>query len=181
MLVFGIVFFGTLSQFKKTVPRNASASNSPVDILLNEFKEDETAHQLDAISHLSEMNDPRIVPAMADLLARTDSEQVTESIAEALTKLKDLRAIPSLKSALAKDYDPFLKLTIARALVELGDKSGYQVLIDILKNDEAGFARAQAIEIIKGKAGQDFGYNPEKTVAENAKAIELLERWEKKQ
>lgn len=179
MVLSGIIFFGTLSQFKKTIPPDASASSSPVDILLHELKEDEVAHQLDAISHLGEMSDPRIVPGLTDLLARTKSEQVTESIAEALTKLKDSRAVPSLKTALQKDYDPFLKLTLAKALVELKDKSGYAALIDILKNDDAGFARAQAIQVIKEKAGQDFGYNPEKSVAENKDAIDRLERWQK--
>ncbi|MBI4473369.1 MAG: metal ABC transporter permease [Acidobacteria bacterium] len=177
MVLFGIVFFGTLSQFKKGLSEDTSAASSPIEILLNELKEGETAHQLDAISHLSEMKDPRIVPALLDLLVRTDSEQVTESIAESLATLKDSRAVPGLKSALQKDYDPFLKLTIAKALVELKDKSGYTALIEILKNDEAGFARAQAIEVIQQKSGQDFGYNAEKTVGENKDAIARLERW----
>jgi hypothetical protein len=48
-----------------------------------------------------------------------------------------------------------------------------------LKDDQAGFARAQALELIKAKAGQDFGYDPEKSVAENGAAIEKIEKWRK--
>lgn len=179
MILFGIVFFGTLSHFRKTAPQAASAGASASDLLLEELKHDDTASQLDAVSHLGDMNDPRIVPALTELLSRTDNEQVVEAIAEALMKRKDARAIPGIKAALKKDYDPFLKLTLAKALVELKDKAGYDALIDILKNDEAGFARAQAAEVIKQKAGQDFGYNPEKTVAENKDAIDRVERWQK--
>jgi HEAT repeat protein len=151
------------------------------DLLIGELKEDEITGQLDAISHLGDMNDPRIVPALTDLLSRSGNEQVVEAIAEAFIKLKDSRAIPALKSALKKNYDPFLKLTIAKSLVELKDKSGYDALIDILKSNDAGFARVQAIEVIKQKSGQEFGYNPEKTVTENAGAIERLERWQKQE
>lgn len=177
MILFGVLFFGTLSQFRKTAPQGASAGVPVADLLLGELKHDETASQLDAISHLGGVNDPRIVSALTELLSRSNNEQVVEAIAEALMKRNDSHAIPGLKAALKKNYDPFLKLTIAKALIELKDKSGYEALIQILKNDEAGFARAQAIEVVKAKAGRDFGYNPEKSVSENAAAIDGLERW----
>ena len=95
-----------------------------------------------------------------------------------MTKLQDSRAIPALKTALNKDYDPFLKLTLARALVEMKDRAGYAGLIAILKNDEAGFARNQAIELIKSSAGSDFGYDADKDVAGNKEALLRLEKWE---
>ena len=177
MVVFGIVFFEGLSYFKKAVPQAASANASDTDILLNELKEDEAAHQLAAIPLLAEMTDPRIVPALSELLARTPSEQVVESVAEVLGVKKDVGAAPALKAALAKDYDPFLKLTLAKALVDLNDRAGDAALIEILKSDDAGLARSQALDLIKGRAGQDFGYNPEKSVAENKAAIDKAEQW----
>lgn len=178
-LVVGIAFFTTLDYFKKTVPQQSAAATSPIDLLMNELKSDDTAGQLDAVSHLGDMDDPRIVPALTELLIKADSEQVVEAIAEALTKKKDSRAAPALKTALKKDYDPFLKLSLARALVELKDTAGFDALISILKNEDAGFARSQALDIIRGKAGQDFGYNPERSVAENRAALERLDRWRK--
>jgi zinc/manganese transport system permease protein len=177
MVLFGVVFFGTLSHFRKADALQASAGASPEDLLLAELQNDNTASQLDAISHLGDMNDPRIVPALADVLSRSTNEQVVEAISEALTKRKDSRAIPGLKSALTKDYDPFLRLTIAKALVELNDPAGYTTLIEILENDDAGFARAQALEILENKAGETFGYDPEKPVAVNGAAIERMKKW----
>lgn len=180
MILFGVLFFGTLSHFRKAETSQASAGLSAADLLLSELQHDDTAGQLDAISHLGDMNDPRIVPALTEVLSRSSNEQVVEAISEALTKRKDSRALPGLKTALKKDYDPFLKLTIAKALIELNDPAGYGALIEILENNEAGFARAQAIEILKAKAGQDFGYNPEKTVAENKDAVQRIKQWEKR-
>jgi zinc/manganese transport system permease protein len=177
MVLFGVVFFGTLSHFRKAEPRQASAGASAADLLLGELRNDNTASQLDAISHLGNMDDPRIVPALGEVLSRSDNEQVIEAVSEALTKRKDSRAIPGLKSALKRDYDPFLKLTIARALMELNDPTGYDALLQILENDEAGFARAQALEILEAKAGQKFGYDPEKPVAANRAAIDQMKKW----
>ncbi len=177
MVLFGVLFFGALSYFRKSATQEASAGVPVADLLLRELQHDETASQLDAISHLGDVNDPRIVPALTEVLSRSGSEQVVETIAGALMKRKDSRAIPGLKAALKKNYDPFLKLTIATALIELKDQSGYETIIQILKNDDAGFARAQAIEVLKTKAGRDFGYSPEKTAAENAAAIDRLQGW----
>ncbi len=178
MVLIGVAFFGALGHFRKVDNvSNAATGRSPADVLLEELKHDETASQLDAVNHLSEMNDPRIIPALSDLLAHSQSEQVVESIAEAMEQKKDPKAAPALKAALSRDYDPFLKLTLAKALVALNDRAGYTTLIAILKNDEAGFARSQAIEIIKAKAKTDFGYNAEKTAAENKGAIDRAENW----
>ncbi len=179
MIVFGALFFATLSHFRKAGPPQAESGVSIADRLLDELNHDEINGQLDAISHLGDMNDSRIVPALSALLSRSSNEQVVEAIAEAFMKKKDTKAAPALKAALQKNYDPFLKLTIAKALIQLNDKSGYETLIQILRNDEAGFARAQALELIKAKAGRDFGYNPEKTAAENSASIDQIEKWKK--
>jgi zinc/manganese transport system permease protein len=177
LLAIGIVFFGGLSTFRKSADAEATAAPSPVDRLLEELNHDEAANQLDAISHLSEMNDPRIVPALASLLAKTQSDQVVENIAETLAKKKDPQAAPALRAALQKDYDPFLKLSVATALVEVKDKAGFAALLDILKSDEPVLLRSQALDTLKAKAGQDFGYNPEKTAAENKASLDKAARW----
>jgi hypothetical protein len=65
-------------------------------------------------------------------------------------------------------------------LIELNDIAGYDALIEILEDEDAGFARAQASELINAKAGQNFGYNPEKTVTENKEALERIKRWHKR-
>jgi HEAT repeat protein len=173
---FGFLFIAGLSYFKK--PEAASAeSKSPVDILLKELDEDEEAHQLDAVAHLGEMQDARIVPALSKLLQGTKSEQVVESTAEALGKQKDPRAIPALQSAANGNYDDFLKFTIAKAQLSVGDKQGFVTLIKILKNDDAGFARQQARELLKSESGQNFGYDGQKTGAQNSGALKKIDDW----
>ena len=177
LLAIGIVFFGTLSMFRKGVATETLSGSAAVDRLLEELKHDEAANQLDAISHLSQMEDKRIVPALADLLSKAKSDQVVETIAETLGRKNDPQAAPALRAALKKDYDPFLKLTLAGALTKLKDKAGYDALFEILKGDQPVLLRSQALELIREESGKDFGYNPEKSGAENQSALDQVARW----
>ena len=177
LLAIGIVFFGTLSMFRKGVATETLSGSAAVDRLLEELKHDEAANQLDAISHLSQMEDNRIVPALAELLSKAKSDQVVETIAETLGRKNDPQAAPALRAALKKDYDPFLKLTLAGALTKLKDKAGYDALLEILKGDQPVLLRSQALELIREESGKDFGYNPEKSGAENQSALDQVARW----
>ena len=181
MVLFGVLFISGLAYFKKTVPASSTPKGGPVDLLLNALAEDDEAHQLDAGRHLGDMHDPRIVPALTNLLMRTKSEQVVEATVEALSKQQDPRAIPALRHAAQGKFDPFLKLSIARAQMTLGDKEGFATLIEILKNEEAAFARQQALELFQTQSGRKFGYDPEQSVAANAAAIERIEEWYRKE
>jgi zinc/manganese transport system permease protein len=177
MVLFGAAFVGGLAHFKKHAPDAAAPRLAPLDLLLNEVNQDEEAHQLDGVAHLGDMHDARIVPALTNLLGRTKSERVVEATVEALSKQKDPRAIPALRHAAEGNYDPFLKLSIARGQLATGDREGYGTLIKVLQNDEAGFARNQAIELLESKSARQFGYNPERSASENAAALRRIEEW----
>ena len=175
--LFALLFVSGLAYFRKADAPSAGPSLAPVDLLLGELKAGEEAHQLDAVTHLAEMRDPKIVPALSDLLSRSRSEQVVESTVEALRKQKDPRAAPALRQAARGSYDDFLKLSIAKAQLELGDRDGFATLIRILKNDESLFARKQANDLLEAQSGRKFGYEPEKTAAENRAALQKIEEW----
>ena len=177
MVLFSGLFFSGLSYFKKTDSSVGASKLAPIDLLLNEIKPGEEVHQLDAVTHLAEMHDPRIVPALTDLLSRAPSEQVVEVTVEALRKQQDPRAIPALKRAAQGSYDDFLKLSIAKAQLALGDRDGFATLNTILKNHAAGFARQQANELLESQSGRQFGYQPEKTVVQNSAALQKIDEW----
>lgn len=177
LLAIGVVFFGTLSSFRKGAAAENSSGVSVVDRLLEELSHDEPASQLDAISHLVGVEDKRIVPALAGLLEKTQSDQVVEAVAKALGQTNDPQAAPALRAALLKDHDPFLKLTLAEALVKLKDNAGYNALLEMLKGDDPVLLRSEALELMKKESGQDFGYNPEKTGGENRAALEKATAW----
>ena len=177
IVLFSILFFSGLSYFKKTDSSAVASKLAPMDLLLNEVKTGEEAHQLDAIGRLTEMHDPRIVPALAELLSRTQSEQVVEATVEALRKQQDPRAVPALQLAARGNYDDFLKLSIAKAQLALGDREGFATLIKILKNDESVFARQQANETLEKQSERKFGYQPEKSVAQNEVALQKIDEW----
>ena len=176
MLVSAVLFFSTLSEFRKVVAQQPDG-HSQVDILLDALVNGDISGRLDAISLLVDVDDPRVVPALAGLLGETSSEQVVEAIARVFSERGDPRAAPALWKAVERDYDPFLDLSIAEALVACGDNAGYRVVLEILRDQEAGFARAQAIELIAGAAGDDFGYQSELGVDQNRSALEAINAW----
>ena len=177
MMLFSLLFFSGLSYFKKPDSPPVAAKLAPMDLLLNEIKSGEEAHQLDTIGRLAEIHDPRIVPALTDLLSRTQSEQVVEATVEALIKQKDARAVPTLRLAAQGDYDDFLKLSIAKAQLALGDREGFSTLIKILKNEESVLARQQANTLLERQSEHKFGYQPEKSVAQNEAALQKIDAW----
>jgi len=180
LTLFGVLFLSGLAYFKKTVPASTASKMGPVDLLLNSMGKEDEAVQLDAAKHLGDMHDPGIVPALTNLLMRTKSEQVVEATVEALSKQQDPRALPALRHAAEGHFDPFLKLSIANAQFALGDREGFTTLIAILKNEEAAFARQQAIQLLEARSGRKFGYNAEVPVAQNAAALQRIEEWWKR-
>ncbi|TMA09434.1 MAG: hypothetical protein E6J89_12965 [Deltaproteobacteria bacterium] len=178
---FAILFFFALSYFKKTGPSVLASKAAPVDMLLEEVKRGEEVHQLDAVTHLAEMRDPNIVPALTDLLSRTRSQQVVEATVEALRKQKDPRAVPFLRRAAQEEHDDFLKLSIAKAQLALGDPQGFATLIQVLKSDGASLARQEASELLEKQSGSRFGYQIDKTVTENKPALQKIDGWWKRE
>jgi zinc/manganese transport system permease protein len=176
LVLAGAMFFWGLSWFRKA-PAAMTERRTPVELLLQELKEPEEAHQLDGIKHLGDLHDPRIVPALAELLAKTSSEQVVEAVVEALGKQKDSRAIPALRHASQQEFDDFLKVSIARSQLTVGDPGGLDTLIDVLRDPEAAFARRQALELLEQSASMKFGYDPDQPVARNQHALRRIEEW----
>ena len=178
MTLFALVFVTGLSHLRKA-DTTLATKLAPVDLLLNQLRQDEEAQQLDGVSHLGDMHEPRIVPALAELLSRTHSEQVVEAVVQALGKQRDPRAIPALRQAAQGKYDDFLKLSIARAQLASGDPQGFASLIAILKDEEGGYARQQANELLEKKSGRKFGYNPSLLPSQNRSALQKIDQWRK--
>ncbi len=177
LLLCSFIFFAGLSAFRKSAPAVTTPKVASIDHLLEELKEGETVHQLDAIAHLKEMRDPKIAPALADLLARNPSEQIVEAAVEVLKKQSDPGAVPVLRQAARGNYDDFLKLTIAQAQLALGDREGFTTLVAILKSDGVGLARQQASELLEKLAGKKFGYQAEKDTQQNGAALARIAAW----
>jgi hypothetical protein len=70
-----VLFFLWADPFKKTAPVASAVKMAPIDMLLEEVKRGEEVHQLDAVTHLGDLRDPNIVPALTDLLSRTRSSK----------------------------------------------------------------------------------------------------------
>ena len=177
LLLFSFIFFSGLSVFRKPTPAAVLQKAASIDHLLDELKEGEAVHQLDALAHLKKMHDPKITPAVADLLARNPSEQIVESAVELLKEQKDPRAVPALRQTAQGNHDSFLKLSIAEAQLALGDPEGFSTLMTVLKSDDAGLARQQANALLEKQSGKQFGYQPDKDVKQNFPALSRIAAW----
>jgi zinc/manganese transport system permease protein len=177
LLLVSLGFFSGLSAFRKSTPVTMAPRAASIDHLLNELKEGEPVHQLDALAHLKGMHDAKITPALADLLARNPSEQIVESAVELLKEQNDPRAVPALRQAAQGNHDSFLKLSIAEAQMTLGDREVFATLLAILKSDGAGLARQQASDLLEKLSGKKFGYHAEKEVQQNGSALASIDAW----
>lgn len=177
LLVASFAFFSGLAAFRKPTPAAPHAKAESVDHLLEELKEGEGVHQLDAITHLKEMRDPKIAPVIADLLRRNPSEEIVEALVEVLRHQNDQGAVVALRQAAKADYDSFLKLSIAQAQLALGDREGVSTLVAVLKSDGAGLARQQASDLLEKLSGRKFGYQTERDLQQNAVALASIDAW----
>ena len=177
LLLFSFIFFLGLSAFRKSTPAAMLPKAASMDDLLKELKEGEGVHQLDAIAHLKEMRDPKIAPALADLLMRNPSEQIVEAAVEVLKRQNDPRAVPALRHAAQGNYDGFLQLSIAQAQLALGDGQGFLTLVAILKSEGPGLARQQASDLLEKLAGKKFGYQAEKDIHQNGTTLATIDAW----
>jgi zinc/manganese transport system permease protein len=177
LLLLGMVFFTGLGRFRKMPEEAASTKGDMMELFLKELSSNDQAAQLDGLKHMQQMKDARITPALSSLLAKSQSDEVVEAAAIALSKQKDARAIPALRKAADGTYDYFLKLTIAEAQLDIGDTQGFMTLIKILDQDDAGYARRKAIDALERKAGRKFDYNPESPAAANQIARQKIGDW----
>ncbi len=177
LVILSFMFFAALSAFRKPTAAVPAPRAASLDQLLEELKEGEEVHRLDALAHLKTMRDPKIAPAIADLLMHNPSEQVVEAAIELLVKQNDSRALPALQHAAREKYDGFLKLSIAQAQLALKDREGLSTLVAILKSEGAALARAQANDLLERVAGKRFGYQSDKGVEENRAALARIDAW----
>lgn len=177
VIVLGLLLPASLHGLKKVQPKLASTGTDIVGIFLKQLDDENRSLQLDGLKHLQEMNDPRIVPALQDLLARSQSDEVVEATVLALGRLRDPQSLPALRKAAAGIHDYFLKLTIAEAQFSVGDEQGYVTLLDIMRSDDAGYARHQADALFRKQSGRDFGYDPDVPVTDNNSALKMMEDW----
>ncbi len=181
LTLFAFLFFTGLSAFRKSAPAVTASKAVSTDHLLDELRETEPAHQLDALAHLKEMRDAKIAPAVADLLKRNPSEQVVEAAVEVLKRQNDAVARTALRAAAQENYDGFLTLTIAQAQLALGDKEGLSTLLTVLKSDGPGLARQQASDLVEKLAGKKFGYQSDRGAAQNSEALARIAAWSDKE
>ena len=177
LLLFSFIFFFGLSAFRKSAPAVAPPKLAAIDHILEELKEGEPVHQLDGLSHMKDMRDPKIAAALVDLLARNPSEQIVEAAVELLKKQNDPSALPALRQAAGGNHDSFLKLSIAEAQLALGDREGFSTLMTVLKSDDAGLARQQANALLEKQTGKQFGYQADKDVKQNGPALSRIDAW----
>jgi zinc/manganese transport system permease protein len=76
--------------------------------------------------------------------------------------------------------DEYNKFKIASRVLDLNDKKGFGLLISILQNGELPFVKEEVNNKIKEFSGKDFGYDVMNDNNENEKAIDEMNKWEKK-
>ncbi len=101
------------------------------------------------------------------------------------TNLDDISAIQlyittdqdSLEMYFRHAKDQFQQLDIARRMVALNTKKGSGFLLELLRNAKYIYFREEVISEIEKVSDDRFGYDPEKTDAQNTLAFKKIEQW----
>ena len=92
-------------------------------------------------------------------------------------QLDEITDQDSLEIYFRQSIDQFGQLDIARRMVAVNTKKGSGFLLELLKNAEFLYLREEVISEIEILSHDRFGYDPEKTNADNALAFEKIKRW----
>lgn len=111
----------------------------------------------------------------AELLTRLEKVDLTQRDA-LLAGVDDREA---LSESLRQTEDEELRLALARRMFTLGMKGGGQGLLDLMRNGQLPIFRSEALDTLKAKSGDDFGYSPleDPREEENAAALERWAKW----
>jgi zinc/manganese transport system permease protein len=107
------------------------------------------------------------------------SEDVSEREAavDVLARLDDPRGLDLLAEAALSERDGLLRSKEASLLVEGGDGRGLSVAVRLLEEDFPPLIRDEAHQLLLEHSGQDFGYDPFASGADNADAVARWNEW----
>jgi len=92
-------------------------------------------------------------------------------------QLDEITGQDSLEIYFRQSIDQFRQLDIARRMVAVNTKKGSEFLLELLRKAEYLYLREEVISEIEILSHDRFGYDPEKTNAENTHALEKIQRW----
>ena len=129
-------------------------------------------------SHTEEHDHAEVVEQISDIYDSHRNPVLDElSETELEYYLSEITEISELTLMFHHEKDEYTQLKIANRMSEISKKEGYLLLIAILKNGELPFVKEEACLKIRENSGQDFGYDPIKSLEENQKAITEIENW----
>ncbi|MCK5086337.1 MAG: metal ABC transporter permease, partial [Melioribacteraceae bacterium] len=129
-------------------------------------------------SHTEEHDHAEVVEQISDIHDSHRNPVLDElSEIELENYLSEITEISELTLMFHHEKDEYTQLKIANRMSEISKKEGYLLLIAILKNGELPFVKEEACLKIRENSGQDFGYDPIKSLEENQKAITEIENW----
>jgi hypothetical protein len=119
------------------------------------------------------------VPALVERLTGEDDEEVRATIVEALIRIGGHPVVSALKAKLRERNSPAATVAAATVLSALREGSATPALIELLNDGSVDTIkyRQAALDLLKSRAGNDFGYDVLGDSASNAKAVAKWQAW----
>ncbi len=166
----GSVWFST--RLDKVVVEHAHRSD--FDALVAALASDDEMQQVEALHHIGDDPDPHLASEVIALLERAPSDRVIEHAVRVLPLLGDRSGTEALERLARAAGDPFLRVEIATAILRSKSPRGIPILVDVLAAENPPVVRAAALETLGTFTGRTFDYDPARSTADNAVA---LDRW----
>ena len=129
-------------------PRESAAATQGRDAavpgLISVLKDESAAVRLASVQALEQLQDPRAIDALVDVMKGDSDARVREAAASALGSIDNTRAVPGLISALGSERTAAVRAKIAWALGEIDDPRAIDALTAALK-DQTAEVRHQAV------------------------------------
>jgi zinc/manganese transport system permease protein len=100
-----------------------------------------------------------------------------ETAADVVAALGTPEALDTLAGAVKSEPDDLLRLKESQVLIEGGDRRGFEVAVAFLAADVPLLFRDEAHRVLLEHTGQDFGYDPFGSAADNAQALARWREW----
>ena len=125
-------------------PAATQSRDAAVPGLISVLKDESAAVRLASVQALEQLQDPRAIDALIDVMKGDADARVREAAASALGSIDSQRAVPGLIAALGSERVTAVRAKIAWALGEIEDPRAVDALSAALK-DQAAEVRHQAV------------------------------------
>jgi HEAT repeat protein len=169
-LLAGATYYG-LKADRSHHTQNHEESNQ----LLKALKGDNVTQKIEVIDHLGNNPQEQYLPELIRLLKNAGSVRIKEHTVKTLSAYSSDKIDRLFTKQLESETNHSLKILMAQELAKRGNKEGLRELLTVLQSDAPALTRRKALQILRDRTGENYGYELLGNTEQNSSA---LRKWD---